>query len=125
MIRGAHFLLYSANPEADRAFFRDVLSFLHVDIGGGWLIFRLPPTELGVHPSDGKFLQKHGEDPLLGSLLFLMCADVRETVKSLQNKGVACSQVTEEDWGLSTTVQLPSGGRIGLYQPAHATAIAW
>ena len=125
MIAGAHFLLYSTNPEADRAFFRDVLELAAVDVGGGWLIFRMPPAELGIHPSDGKFLQKHGDNQLLGSLLFLMCHDVRSTVKSLQQKGIACADIIEEDWGFTTTLRLPSGGRIGLYQPTHPTAIPW
>jgi len=72
-IIGAHVLLYSDNPEADRAFFRDILNFPAVDAGGGWLIFALPPAEAGIHPSDGEKRQPHGGRRLLGSVLYLMC----------------------------------------------------
>src|ERR1043166_9497025 len=123
MIRGAHFLLYSTDPEADRHFFHDVLALRSVDLGEGWLIFQLPPAELAVHPSDGKFQQLHGDVPLMGNVLFLMCDNIRETVQKLARKGVACAALTEEDWGTATTVTLPSGGRIGLYEPSHPPAI--
>ena len=123
VIRGAHFLLYSTDPESDRGFFRDVLALRSVDIGGGWLIFQLPPAELAVHPSDGKFQQQHGDAALMGNLLFLMCDNIRETVENLEKKGVACSALTTEDWGTATNITLPSGGRIGLYEPSHPTAI--
>ncbi len=35
MINGAHVIIYSTDAEADRAFFRDVLKFPHVDVGHG------------------------------------------------------------------------------------------
>ncbi len=124
MIFGAHVLLYSTDPDADRAFFRDVLQFKGVDVGGGWLIFALPPAEIAVHPGDGTFAQKHGGQALLGALVYLMCDDVRETVKLLQAKRVACGELEQESWGITTTVRLPSGGEIGLYQPLHQTAFA-
>jgi hypothetical protein len=123
-ITGAHVLLYSDNPEADRTFFRDVLGFGAVDAGGGWLIFALPPAEAGIHPSDGeKRSQVHGGRQLLGSVLYLMCDDLPALMKSLKAKGVSCSTVEEEDWGIKTTIQLPSGSEIGLYQPTHPTAL--
>ena len=122
-INGAHLLLYSDNPEADRAFFRDVLGFGSVDAGGGWLIFALPPAEAGIHPSDGERRQPHGGRQLLGSVLYLMCDNLPALMKSLQANGVSCSLTEQEDWGLKTTIQLPSGGEIGLYQPTHPTAI--
>jgi catechol 2,3-dioxygenase-like lactoylglutathione lyase family enzyme len=125
MIRGAHFLLYSTNPEADRAFFRDVLGFPFVDDGGGWLIFKLPAAEMGVHPSDGSFQQRHGEIAIAGSVLYLMCDDVRGTVQALESKGTSCAALHEEEWGVSTTLALPSGERIGLYEPKHKLAIEW
>jgi hypothetical protein len=71
MIHGVHLLLYSQDPEADRAFFRDVLDFKSIDAGEGWLIFALPPAELGIHPGDGKFIQHHADQKLLGSFSFL------------------------------------------------------
>jgi catechol 2,3-dioxygenase-like lactoylglutathione lyase family enzyme len=122
-ITGAHVLLYSDNPEADRAFFRDILGFPAVDAGGGWLIFALPPAEVGIHPSDGERRQLHGGRQLLGSVLYLMCDDLSALVKSLQAKGVNCSLVEEEDWGAKTTIRLPSGGKVALYQPRHPTAL--
>ena len=123
MINGAHFLLYSEDAEADRTFFRDVLEFKGVDAGGGWLIFALPPAELGVHPSDGAFVQKHAEHDMLGCVFYLMCSDLQECMDSLRAKGVECSPVTTAEWGSATSLKLPSGGRIGLYQPTHPTAI--
>ena len=123
MITGAHFLLYSTDPEADRAFFRDVLQFRAVDAGEGWLIFALPPAELGIHPGNGNFVQTHAEEKLLGSVLYLMCRDLRYVIRSLEAKKVRCTPVAEAEWGIATTVQLPSGGQIGLYQPRHPTAV--
>jgi len=124
MIFGAHVLLYSTDPEADRSFFRDVLQFKNVDVGGGWLIFALPPSEIAVHPSEGKFAQNHAGHSLLGAVVYLMCDDVRDTVKTLQAKNVVCGQIDQEPWGITTTVRLPSGGEVGLYQPLHQTAFA-
>ena len=124
MISGAHFLLYSTDPVADRRFLRDVLGFRAVDAGDGWLIFALPPAEIGIHPASGPFVQRHAEHELLGAVLYLMCDDVRATVKALQGKGVAAAEIEEAEWGLTTTIRLPSGGEIGLYQPTHPTAVA-
>lgn len=124
MINGAHFLLYSKDPEADRAFFRDIRQFKSVDVGGGWLIFALPPTEMGVHPGDGEFVQGHADHQLLGAVLYLMCDDLRSTIRWLEVKKVKCSPIVEAEWGITTTVPLPSGGEIGLYQPKHVTAIS-
>ena len=112
MIIGSHLLLYSTDADADRAFLKNVLSFAHVDAGGGWLIFALPPAELAVHP-DAKFRAE----------LYLMCDDLRAQVKSLEAKGVTCADIEQERWGLHTAFTLPSGGRLGLYQPTHRTAI--
>ena len=124
MITGAHLLLYSTNAEADRAFFRDVLGFRFVDVDGGWLIFALPPAEMGIHPGSGDFVQLHADQHLLGAVLYLMCDDLQSTTRFLRDRKVECGEVVEAAWGLSTTVPLPSGGRIGLYQPRHKTAIA-
>lgn len=123
MIYGAHFLLYSSEPEADRAFLCDVLDLRSVDAGHGWLIFALPPAELAVHPAEGTFVQRHGDHDLLGAVLYLMCDDVLAVVRDLRTKQVTCSGIVVAEWGSSTTVPLPSGGRLGLYQPTHPTAI--
>ena len=123
MINGAHFLLYSTNADTDRAFIRDVLGFKSVDVGHGWLIFALPQSEMAVHPADRNFTQQHGEQTMLGVVLYLMCDDVAAEVKALEGKGVHCSKIEDAGWGIKTTIRLPSGGDIGLYQPKHATAL--
>ncbi len=123
MIRGAHFLFYSTDPEADRAFLRDVLGFPAVDAGEGWLIFKLPPAEVGVHPSEGPFVQRHADRELLGAILYLMCDDLPALVASLEARGVACAPLDREEWGEFTSCRLPSGAWIGLYRPTHPTAI--
>jgi hypothetical protein len=96
---GAHLLLYSKDSEADRAFFRDVLGFPAVDAGGGWLIFGLPPAEVGIHPSEGEKRQLHGGRQLLTSVLYLMCDNLQTLIKSLEGKNVSCSPVEEERLG--------------------------
>lgn len=113
MINGAHVIVYSRDAEADRAFFRDVLEYPHVDAGHGWLIFRLPPAEIAVHPTDGAESQE----------LYLMCDDVDETVADLTAKGVEFTQpVTDARWGRLTRFRLPGGGEVGLYEPRHERA---
>src|SRR5215467_14079267 len=119
MIKGAHILLYSKDPAADRAFIRDVLQFRAVDAGEGWLIFALPPAELAVHPGTGEFAQVHAEHTMLGTVLYLMCDNLAEVIATLAVKGVRCSKVEQAGWGSKTTILLPSGGEIGLYQPRH------
>jgi catechol 2,3-dioxygenase-like lactoylglutathione lyase family enzyme len=123
VITGAHFLIYSKDADADRAFIRDVLGFRSVEAGEGWPIFALPASELAVHPGDGDFTQEHADHEMLGIVLYLMCDDVHAIVKSLQAKKVTCAAVDKAPWGLYTVLRLPSGGSIGLYQPTHPTAI--
>jgi catechol 2,3-dioxygenase-like lactoylglutathione lyase family enzyme len=123
MITGAHILFYSTDPEADRAFFKRILGFRSVDVGGGWLIFALPPAEAAIHPVDKEFSQRHAGQKLLGAVLYLMCDDLEATVAKLRKKKVKCTKVQKADWGISTTIPLPSGAGIGLYQPAHPTAL--
>jgi catechol 2,3-dioxygenase-like lactoylglutathione lyase family enzyme len=118
MIIGSHVLLYSKDPDADRAFFHDVLELRSVDAGGGWLIFALPPAEVAVHPAD----QGASGDKLLHAQFYLMCDDLAATIKSLEAKKMKCTEVAKERWGIRTTIVLPSGGEIGLYQPTHPTA---
>ena len=110
MIIGAHSIIYSMNPDADRAFLRDVLRFPSVDVGGGWLIFGLPPAEVAVHPSE-----KNDEHELL-----LMCDDVQAFVAQMAGQGIACAPVQDQGWGVLTQVSLPGGGKLGVYQPRHA-----
>ena len=122
MFTGAHILLYSTNADADRAFIRDVLGFSHIDVGGGWLIFALPPAELAVHPSEATFSQNHGATAMMGSILYLMCADLKSTLAQLHAKGVSPNPTMEADWGIATSIPLPSGAHLGLYQPKHPVA---
>jgi catechol 2,3-dioxygenase-like lactoylglutathione lyase family enzyme len=122
MITGAHVLLYSQNADADRAFFRDVLGFASVDAGHGWLIFKLPRSEAALHPADNSELP-HAGHRLLGAVLYLMCDDLQAYMQSLKSRDISCTEIEEERWGIRTTIRLPSGGEIGLYQPKHPTAL--
>ena len=123
MIFGAHILFYSQNPEADRAFFTDVLRLGSVNVGHGWLIFALPPAEAAIHPADGECSQTHAGHQLMGAVLYLMTDDLHAEIEALKQKGVPCSEIQQAPWGSSTTIPLPSGRSIGLYQPRHETAL--
>jgi catechol 2,3-dioxygenase-like lactoylglutathione lyase family enzyme len=110
VITGAHAIMFTDHAEGVRAFIRDVLGLTSVDAGGGWLIFGLPPAELAVHPSDG---DAHYE-------LYLICDDVHATVEELQGKGVKFTRtITDENWGLTTALELPDGRELALYEPRH------
>jgi len=122
MIFGTHLLLYSRDPEADRAFFRDVLGLCAVDAGEGWLIFAMPPAEAGIHPLEEESAQSHAGHNLLGAALYLMCDDLKAQIAELEKKRVRCTEVQTAPWGIVTTIPLPSGGKIGLYQPRHPVA---
>lgn len=123
MIFGAHVLFYSQDAEADRAFFSDVLGLRGVDVGHGWLIFAMPPAEAAIHPAEGDFSQTHSGHGLMGAVLYLMCNDLKAEIASLRAKNVQCTEIQEAPWGSSTTIPLPSGRAIGLYQPRHETAL--
>jgi len=110
MINGAHVIIYSKDAEADRAFVRDVLGFPYVDVGHGWLIFALPPSELAVHPADAGDSHE----------LYLMCDDLTATMAELTAKGVACETPESLGWGMRTRIGLPGGGKLAIYQPRHA-----
>jgi catechol 2,3-dioxygenase-like lactoylglutathione lyase family enzyme len=112
MISGAHVIIYSADANADRAFFRDVLRFPAVDAADGWPIFALPPSELACHPASESEAHE----------LYLMCDDIEATLRSLAHHKVRCSPVTDRGWGLLTEITLPGGGKLGLYQPKHKLA---
>jgi catechol 2,3-dioxygenase-like lactoylglutathione lyase family enzyme len=113
MITGLHALIYAKDAEKARAFFRDVLGFESVDAGHGWLIFAMPPAELGIHPAEGEQFHE----------LYFMCDDVKKTILELEQKGVTCAPITEAGFGLVTSFEIPGGAKIGLYQPRHPTAI--
>jgi hypothetical protein len=110
MIIGAHSIIYSTQPEADRAFLRDVLGLNHVDVGDGWLIFGLPPAEVAVHPSQENDVHE----------FYLMCDDVERLIAELSRQNVVCSPPQSLGWGVRTEITLPGGGKLGVYQPRHA-----
>ena len=113
MFIGAHTIVFSKQSDEVRAFFRDVLELDSTDIGGGWLIFALPPAELAVHPDEGATRHE----------LYLMCEDIEATVQKLKAKGVEFTQpVTDQRWGLLTAIRLPDGSELSMYQPKHPTA---
>src|SRR5262245_6222385 len=109
MIIGAHSILYSTNPEADREFLRDTLKLPHVDVGHGWLIFGLPPAEVAVHPGEENDVHE----------FYLMCDDAEALVVEMAKKGVSCTPIQNLGWGLLTQATLPGGGKLGIYQPRH------
>ena len=110
VIIGANSIIYSKRPDADRAFLRDVLGFPNVDVGDGWLIFGLPPSEVAVHPA--------GENDV--HELYLMCDDVEAFVAGMKKRRVACGAIQNAGWGRLTHVTLPGGGKLGVYEPRHA-----
>jgi hypothetical protein len=109
MINGGHVILYSKDAEADKAFIKNVLKFPYVDVNAGWLIFKLPPAEIAVHPSDENDLHE----------FYLMTDDLDLEIRNLKKAGVSCDDVTQQGWGRLTRIQLPGGGTLGLYQPRH------
>ena len=109
MIIGAHSINYSKDPEADRAFLRDVLKLPNVDVGGGWLIFGLPPAELAVHPSEENDVHE----------FYFMCDDVQAFIADMKSRGVVCGPIHDQPWGQLTQIVLPGGGKLGVYQPRH------
>ena len=113
-IIGLHALMYSKKDDATRTFFRDVLGFPSVDAGRGWLIFAMPPAELGIHPAEDDEYHE----------LYLMCDDIEATRAELKRKGVETPAPEDRPWGRSTSIRLPSGAELGLYEPSHPTAIA-
>jgi predicted enzyme related to lactoylglutathione lyase len=114
MITSMHALIYARDAAAARAFFRDVLRLPYVDAHDGWLIFKLPPAELAVHPEES---QTGAHE------LYLMCDDIEATMTELAGRGAEFTgPVTQAGFGLLTAIRIPGGGQIGLYQPRHETA---
>jgi glyoxalase/bleomycin resistance protein/dioxygenase superfamily protein len=122
MFSGVHVLIFSDQAQADRAFLRDVLGLPSVDAGDGWLIFGLPPAEAGIHPAE-RAEQTPGDTGLVPATVYFLCDDIEATVARLAEKNVSCTPFVEEPWGMKTSFALPSGAKIGLYEPTHPTAI--
>lgn len=118
-ITGVHALLYTSEPEALREVLRDVFQLDHVDAGEGWLVFRLPPAELGVHPAEGPTYETGTRHQLT-----FMCDDIEDTIRDLRTKGVQVEgEPQDEGWGITVMLHLPGGVQMMLYQPRHPTAI--
>jgi hypothetical protein len=113
-ITAAHVLLYTPEAETLRSQLRDVFGWNHVDAGEGWLIFTLPPAELGVHPSDGETMHQ----------LSLMCDDIQATVAELRDQGVDVrGEPEDKGFGVGLTLVLAGGVEVLLYEPRHETAV--
>jgi len=113
VINGTHVVIYSRNAEVDRVFFRDVLKFPSVDAGHGWLIFVMPPAEAAFHDSESN--DRHE--------LYFMCDDIAATLNDLKAKNVKVSDVKKERWGNLASLTLPGGGKVGVYEPRHASPL--
>jgi hypothetical protein len=109
MITGAHAIIYSRNAEADREFISRIFKLPAVDVGGGWLIFGLPPSEIAFHPS--KRNNRHE--------LYLLCKDVLKFIAEMKRQNVACGTIQRQSWGSVTSIRLPGGGKLGVYEPLH------
>jgi hypothetical protein len=112
-IIGAHVLLFSPEADALRAALRDVVGWDFVEAHPGWLIFALPPAEAAVHPSETNDVHE----------LYFMCDDVRAFIAEMQKKKVKCAPIEEQRWGSITRLTLPGGGKLGVYQPKHASPL--
>ncbi len=110
MITGSHTIILSKNPQADRAFFKEVLHLSHVDAGEGWLIFALPPSEVAIHPHKRNNVHQ----------FYLICDDIEGFMREMAQHGIACDPIVETGWGLLTYLSLPGGGKLGAYEPKHA-----
>jgi predicted enzyme related to lactoylglutathione lyase len=119
MITAVHTLVYAEDPDAARAFFRDVLDMPGTDTGGGWLIFKSGPSELGVHPSAWEY---EGQSGSTGQRfdVSLMCDDIEQTIEELTAKGAEFTGgVQDEGWGLTTRLKVPGAAEMTLYQPQY------
>jgi catechol 2,3-dioxygenase-like lactoylglutathione lyase family enzyme len=109
MINGGHVVIYSKDAQKDRDLFKNILKFTYVDVHGGWLIFKLPPSEIAVHPSDENDMHE----------FFLMTDSLDSEIAALKKAGVACEDASQQSWGRTTRIRLPGGGTLGLYEPRH------
>jgi predicted enzyme related to lactoylglutathione lyase len=117
MIIATHSVIFANDTDKARAFFRDVLDLPNIDAHDGWLIFKLPPAELGIHPESGDGAPSGRHE------LYLMCDDIDQTMSDLKDRGAEFgSPVTDAGFGRLTSIKIPGGGEIGLYEPRHRTA---
>ena len=93
MITGIHAIFYSPDADKIRAFLRDVLGLKSVDAGHGWLIFAVPPAEIAAHPTEA------AEEP--HHQLYLMCDDLKATIKTCKTKAWNAEQSWKSAGALS------------------------
>jgi len=110
MIVGCHSIIYSKDAQKDSDFIKRVFKFPYIDVGDGWLIFKLPPAEVAVHPSERNNKQE----------LYLLCDDIAETMAQMKKLKIECTPVRKQSWGALTSIRLPSGALLKMYQPFHA-----
>ena len=127
MLTALHTLIYSDDPEATRAFFRDVLGWPfveHPESASGWLIFKSGPSELGVHPTSGTH-GGHDYSYPLQHKVSLMCDDIDATVAELEARGAKFSGPAQDlGFGIAATLELPGAGEMLVYQPRHPEAFS-
>ena len=111
MLIGTHSVIYSKNPEQDRKVLREVFGLRQIDVGGSYVICKLPDAEVSVH--DSKAPTPPGQE------LYFLADDIRAFVASMERHRVTCDAVQDTGWGLLTTVHLPGGAKIGVYQPKY------
>ena len=120
MITALHTLVYADDPDAARAFFRVVLQLPGVDTGGGWLIFRTGPSELGVHPASWEGEGGGSQRTPQAFDVSLMCDDLEATMAEIGGRGAEFDgPVQEEQWGTTVQVKVPGAGSMMLYQPKY------
>jgi hypothetical protein len=113
-IIGAHSIIYSSNVIADRKFFKDVLKLSSVDVGGGWLIFSLPPSEIAFHPIYDEKSSKHGDVEF-----YLMVDDIKSFTAEMKKKKIRCGKINDYGWGLMSELTTPGGSKLMMYEPRH------
>lgn len=113
MFSGSHLVIFSTEPEADRALMAKLTGGKHVDAGDGWMIYELPPAEVAIHPSSRS---THHE-------LHLMCQDIESTRQQLGKLGIDSAEPQDMGYGIVSEFTMPGGSVIGFYQPRHASAV--
>jgi hypothetical protein len=129
VIVAAHTLVYSTDPAATRAFFKDVLRWPFVsdpassgsdndpEAPSSWLIFATGPGELGVHPvmADGRDRPHHE--------ISLVCDDISTTMTELAGRGARFRGEPEDrGYGICIEVEVPGTDDLQIYEPRHRTA---
>ena len=117
MITGVHTMFYTSEPETLREFLRDKLGFPATDVGNRWLIFDLPPAEIGCHPSE----KEPGHEVVSGTpYISFYCDDIHKTVEELAIRGVEfADEIQDYGYGLGVHFKARGDFEIQLYQPKY------